>query len=65
MINPNKRIEITVTEYITQIDVKPHKYYNADSFVTIISIKRMYENEYARKGYHSAIQPFKARCLEW
>ena len=65
MINPNKRIEITVTEYITQIDCKSHKYYNADSFVTIISIKRMYENEYARKGYHSAIQPFKARCLEW
>lgn len=64
MICPNKKLEIAVTEYITQIDGKSHKYYNADFFVTIIRLKRMYENEYARKGYHSAIQPFKARTLQ-
>lgn len=64
MICTNKKLEIEVTEYITQIDGKPHKYYNADFFVTIIRLKRMYENEYARKGYHSAIQPFKARTLQ-
>lgn len=64
MINPNKKIKIAVTEYITQIDVKPHKYYNADFFVTIIRLKRMYEDEYVRKGRHSAIQPFKARALQ-
>ena len=63
MIYPNKRIEITVTEYITQIDSKPHKYYNADFFVTVISLKRMYENQYARKGYQSALNSFKARKL--
>ena len=63
MIYPNKKLEIAVTEYITQIDGKPHKYYNADFFVTVIRLKRMYENEYARKGYHSAIQPFKVRVL--
>ena len=63
MINPTKKIEITGTEYITQIDGKPHKYYNADFFVTIIRLKRMYEKEYARKRYHSAIQPFKAMEL--
>ena len=63
MIYPNKRIEIAVTEYITQIDGKPHKYYNADFFLTVVRLKRMYENEYARKGYHSSIQPFKARIL--
>ena len=63
MINPNKRIEIAVTEYITQIDGKPHKYYNADFFVTVIRLKRMYENQYARKGYYFTIQPFKARIL--
>lgn len=59
MIYPNKRIEIAVTEYITQIDGKPQKYYNADFFVTVIILKKMYENEYARKDYRSAIQPFK------
>ena len=64
MINLTKRIEITVTEYITQIDGKPHKYYNADFFVTVVRLKRMYENEYARKDYHSAIQPFKARVIQ-
>ena len=63
MIYTNKRIEIAVTEYITQIGGKPQKYYNADFFVTVISPKRMYENEYARKDYHSAIQPFKVRVL--
>ena len=56
-------MEIAVTEYMTQIDGKPHKYYNADFFVTIIRLKRMYENEYGRKGYHPAIQPFKAKTL--
>ena len=64
MVNPNKKIEIAVTVYITQIDGKPHKYYNADFFVTVVRLKRMYENEYARKGYHYAIQPFKARVLQ-
>ena len=64
MINPNKRIEIAVTEYITQIDGKSHKYYNADFFVTVRRLKRMYENEYVGKGYHSAILPFKARTLQ-
>ena len=64
MINPTKKIEIAVTEYITQIDGKPHKYYNNEFYVTIIRLKRMYENEYARKGYHSAIQPFKAMSLQ-
>ena len=63
MINPNKIIEITVKEYIPQIDGKSYKYYNADFYVTVIRLKRMYENEYARKGYHPAIQPFKARIL--
>ena len=64
MINPNKRIEIAVTEYITQIDGKSHKYYNANFFVTVIRLKRMYENEYARKGYNSSIQPFNVRILQ-
>lgn len=64
MINPTKKIEITLTEYITQIDLKPYKYYNEDFFVTIIRLKRMYENEYTRKGSYSAIQPFKARTLQ-
>ena len=63
MIHPNKRIAITLKEYITQIDGKAYKHYNADFFVTVVRLKRMYENEYARKGYHSAIQPFKARIL--
>ena len=64
MINPTKKLEIAVIEYITQIDAKPHKYYNAEFYVTVIRLKRMYENEYARKGYHSAIQPFKARIIQ-
>ena len=64
MINPNKRIEIAVTEYITQIDGKAHKYYNADFFVTVVRLKRMYENEYAKKNYYPAIQPFKARIIQ-
>ena len=63
MIYPNKRVEIAVTEYITQIDGKSHKYYNANFYVTVVKLKRMYENEYARKGYHCAIQPFKVRKL--
>ena len=63
MIYPNKKLEIAVTEYITQIDGKAHKYYNDEFYVTVIRLKRMYENEYARKGYHSAIQPFKVRVL--
>ena len=63
MICTNKKIEIAVKEYITQID-GAYKYYNADFYITIIRLKRMYENEYARKGYHSAIQPFKARTLQ-
>ena len=64
MINPTRNAEIKLTEYITQIDGKPHKYYNADFFVTVIRLKRMYENEYARKGYHPAIQPFNVRILQ-
>ena len=63
MINPNKRIEIAVTEYITQIDGKAHKYYNADFFVTVVRLKRMYENGYARKSFYPAIQPFKVVML--
>ena len=65
MICPNKKLEIAVTEYMTQIDGKPHKYYNSNFFVTIIRLKRMYENEYGRKGYHAAIQPFKVREIQW
>ena len=65
MIYPNKKIEIAVTDYITQIDVKPHQYYNADVFVTVIRLKRMYENGYAIKGSQFPIQPFKARTLQW
>ena len=64
MINPNEKLKITTTGYITQIDGKPHKYYNADFFVTVRRLKRMYENEYVGKGYHSAILPFKARTLQ-
>ena len=64
MICTNKKMEIAVTKYITQIDGKSHEYYNADFFVTIIRLKRMYENEYDRKGCHSSIQPFKARTLQ-
>lgn len=64
MINPTKIIEITVTEYVTQINNKPNKYYNDVFCVTVIRLKSMYENEYARKGYHPAIQPFKARILQ-
>ena len=56
-------MEIVIIGYITQMGFKPHKYYNADFFVTTIRLKRMYENEYAGKDYHSAIQPFKARTL--
>ena len=63
MINPNKKLEIAVTEYRTQIDGKPHRYCNADFFVTLIRLKRMYENEYDRKGYPSARTPFKVREL--
>ena len=63
MIYPNKIIEIAVTEYITQIGSKPHKYYNADFFLTVINLKRMYENQYDRKGYPSALNPFKVRKL--
>ena len=57
-------MEIALTGYIPQIDGKQHKYYNADCFVTVIRLKRMYENEYARKGYHSSIQPFNVRILQ-
>ena len=32
MIYPNKKLEIAVTEYMTQIDGKPHKYYDDDFF---------------------------------
>lgn len=63
MINLNKKLEIAVTKYITQIDGKPHKYYNSDFFVTVIRLKRMYENEYARKDFHYAMQTFKAMEL--
>ena len=63
MINPTKKLEIAVIEYITQIDAKPHKYYNAEFYVTIIRLKRMNENEYARKGHQSAPSPFKVRIL--
>ena len=63
MIYPNKKLEIAVTEYMTQIDGKPQKYYNDEFYVTVIRLKRMYENEYARKDYRSAIQPFKVRVL--
>lgn len=63
MINPNKRIEIAVTEYITQVDGKAHKYYNADFFVTVVRLKRMYENEYFGKCFYPAIQPFKVRII--
>lgn len=63
MINPTKKIEMAVTEYITQINSKPYKYYNYEFYVTVIRLKIMYENEYARKGYHSSIQPFKVREL--
>ena len=63
MIYPDKKLEIAVIEYITQIDSKSHKYYNADFFVTVIRLKRMYESKYARKGYQYALNPFKAREL--
>ena len=64
MINPTRNVEITVKEYIPQIDGKAHKYYNADFYVTVVRLKRMYENEYARKYFYPAIQPFKARILQ-
>ena len=63
MIHTNRKIEITVKEYIPQINGKAHKYYNADFFVTVVRIKRMYENEYAKKSFYPAIRPFKARIL--
>ena len=64
MIHTNKRIEIAVTEYITQIDGKSHKYYNPDFFVNLVRLKSMYENAYARKNYYPSIQPFKARIIQ-
>ena len=64
MIYPNKKIEIAITKYIPQIGCKPHKYYNADFYITVIRLKKMYENEYAGKGYRYAMQPFKARTLQ-
>ena len=63
MINLNKRIKITLTEYITQIDGKPHKYYNTNFYRTKMSLKQMYKNKYAGKGCICAMHSFKAvRC---
>ena len=64
MTNPTEIIEMTATAYVSQFVYGVSKYYNADFFVTVIRLKRMYENEYVRKCYHSAIQPFKARILQ-
>ena len=64
MIYPNKKIEIAITRYIPQIDGKAHKYYNADFYITIIRLKKMYENEYAGKSCRYSMQPFKASILQ-
>lgn len=63
MIYPNKKLEIAVTEYMTQIDGKPHKYYDDDFFLTPISLGKMYLNKYTNKKYQFTINPFKARIL--
>ena len=63
MINLNKIIKITLTEYITQIDGNPHKYYNTNFYRTKMSLKQMYKNKYAGKGCICAMHSFKAvRC---
>lgn len=64
MINPTEVIEITTTAYVSQFVYGVSKYYNADFFVREVWLKRMYENEYARQDYQSAIHPFKAVVIQ-
>ena len=59
MINLNEIIEITATGYLTQFSGNTSKYYNADFFVILASLKKIYLNKYATKGYYIDKQSFK------
>lgn len=63
MINLNEIIEIKATLYKPQINCKLFGYYNSKFYRTEMSLKQMYKNKYAGKGYICAMHSFKAvRC---
>ena len=64
MINLNEIIEITATLYKPQFDGKACRYYNPEFYSTIVHLKDMYINKYARKEYNSVLNLFKARCFK-
>ena len=63
MINPTRVIEMTATGHFPQFVLGDYKYDNSDFFITVMRLKRMYENEHARKGDHFSLNPFKVRKL--
>ena len=63
MINPTEVIEITATGYLPQFVFGDYKYDNSDFFVTVVRLKKMYQNKYARKNYTRTLNPFKVKVL--
>ena len=63
MINPNEKLEITVTEHLPQLRGNTSRYYNADFFVISAILKKIYLNKYARKDYKAALHLFKAEVF--
>ena len=63
MINPNEKLEITITGYLPQVDGDANRYCDTDFFVISASLKKIYLNKYARKDYKAALHLFKAEVI--
>lgn len=59
MINLNKRIEITSSVYMPQIQCPNNRYCDGKLFITTVSLEKMYLNKYRRRDYQGILNPFK------
>ena len=59
MININKRVEVTASAYMPQINGAGSKHYDTKFFITTVSLEIMYLNRYKRRNYLGILNTFK------
>ena len=64
MINLNKRVEVTASAYMPQINCAVSKHYDTKFFITTVSLEIMYLNRYKRRNYLGILNTFKIAGLK-
>lgn len=64
MINPNEKLEMTATSYLSQFVLGDYKYDNYNFYINTGGFKAMFVNKYDGKGYQFSIHPFKVIVIQ-